>query len=87
MFMRACSTAASHSRAPYKVIAKVSGSGEPWRFGLLPGELPDFLRERGLRLVSDLDANNTGSESWGHAGRHMQGYSFYHTVLAEVSDA
>jgi len=23
----------------------------------------------------------------GEASRHMQGYSFYHTVLAEVGDA
>jgi len=23
----------------------------------------------------------------GQAGRHMQGYGFYHTVLAEVGDA
>jgi hypothetical protein len=23
----------------------------------------------------------------GQAGRHMQGYSFYHTVLAETGDA
>jgi len=71
----------------YKAIAKVSGSGEPWRFGLLPGELPAFLRERGLKLVSDLDANEYREKVMGTAGRHMQGYGFYHTVLAEVSDA
>jgi methyltransferase (TIGR00027 family) len=70
-----------------KVIAKVDGSGEPWRFGLLPGELPDFLRERGLRLVSDLGADQYRERVMGQAGRHMQGYSFYHTVLAEVGDA
>ena len=70
-----------------KVIAKVDGSGEPWRFGLLPGELPGFLRERGLRLVSDLGADQYRERVMGQAGRHMQGYSFYHTVLAEVGDA
>jgi methyltransferase (TIGR00027 family) len=70
-----------------KVIAKVDGSGEPWRFGLLPGELPDFLRERGLKLVSDLGADQYRERVMGQAGRRMQGYSFYHTVLAEVGDA
>ena len=70
-----------------KVIAKVDGSGEPWRFGLLPNELPDFLRERGLRLVSDLGADQYRERVMGQAGRHMQGYSFYHTALAEVGDA
>src|SRR5437899_1592012 len=68
-------------------IAKVDGSGEPWRFGLLPDELPDFLRERGLRLVSDLGADQYRERVMGQAGRHMLGYSFYHTVLAEVGDA
>jgi hypothetical protein len=54
---------------------------------LLPGELPDFLRERGLRLVSDLGADQYRERVMGPAGRRMQGYSFYHTVLAEVGDA
>ena len=85
--MRACSTAPSHSRARTRPSQRSDGSGEPWRFGLLPGELPAFLRERGLKLVSDLDANEYREKVMGAAGRHMQGYGFYHTVLAEVSDA
>ena len=71
----------------YKAIANVNGSGEPWRFGLLPGELPAFSSEQGLRLVSDLDANEYRAKVMGAVGRHMQGYGFYHTVLAEVADA
>ena len=70
-----------------KVIAKVDGSGEPWRFGLLPDELPQFLRERGLRLLSDLGADQYRERVMGQSGRGMRGYSFYHTVLAEVGDA
>src|SRR5204862_24739 len=58
-----------------------------WRFGLLPNQLPAFLRERGLRLVSDLGADQYRERVMGQAGRRMQGYSFYHTVLAEVGDA
>ena len=67
-----------------KTIAKVDGSGEPWRFGLLPEELPAFLRERGLSLLSDLGADEYRARVMGAESRRMQGYSFYHTVLAEV---
>ena len=70
-----------------KVIAKVDGSGEPWRFGLLPEELPAFLRERGLSLLSDLGADQYRAQVMGAESRHMQGYSFYHTALAEVPRA
>jgi methyltransferase (TIGR00027 family) len=70
-----------------KVIAKVDGSGEPWRFGLLPEQLPAFLRERGLTLLGDLGADEYREKVMGAKGRHMLGYSFYHTVLAEVPRA
>jgi methyltransferase (TIGR00027 family) len=70
-----------------KAIAKVDGSSEPWRFGLLPEQLPAFLRERGLLLLSDLDADEYRAKVMGAESRHMQGYSFYHTVLAEVPGA
>jgi methyltransferase (TIGR00027 family) len=70
-----------------KVIAKVDGSGEAWRFGLLPEQLPAFLRERGLLLLSDLGADEYRAQVMGAESRHMQGYSFYHTVLAEVPRA
>lgn len=70
-----------------KVIAKVDGSGEPWRFGLLPEELSAFLRERGLSLLSDLGADEYRAQIMGAESRHMQGYSFYHTAIAEVPRA
>jgi methyltransferase (TIGR00027 family) len=34
-------------------MRNVARLGEPWTFGLLPEQVPAFLRERGLRLVSD----------------------------------
>jgi methyltransferase (TIGR00027 family) len=70
-----------------KIVAKVDGSGEPWRFGLLPEQLPAFLRERGLTLLSDLGADQYRERVMGAESRHMRGYSFYHTVLAEVPRA
>jgi methyltransferase (TIGR00027 family) len=70
-----------------KAIAKVDGTGEPWRFGLLPEQLAAFLRERGLTLLSDLGADEYRAKVMGAQSRQMSGYSFYHTVLAEVSRA
>jgi methyltransferase (TIGR00027 family) len=70
-----------------KIVAKVDGSGEPWQFGLLPEQLAAFLRERGLTLLSDLGADEYREKVMGAQSRHMQGYSFYHTVLAEVPRA
>jgi methyltransferase (TIGR00027 family) len=70
-----------------KIVAKVDGSGEPWRFGLLPEQLPAFLCERGLTLLSDLGADEYREKVMGAESRHLQGYSFYHTVLTEVPRA
>ena len=70
-----------------KAIAKVDGTGEPWRFGLLPEQLAAFLRERGLTLLSDLGADEYRAKVMGAQSRQMPGYSFYHTVLAEVPRA
>ncbi len=70
-----------------KAIAKVDGSGEPWRFGLLPEQLPAFLRERGLELVDDLGADEYRARVMGPESRNMRGYSFYHTACAEVPRA
>jgi len=42
------------------------------------------LRERGLSLLSDLGADEYRARVMGAESRRMQGYSFYHTVLAEV---
>ena len=70
-----------------KVIAKVDGTGEPWRFGLLPEQLAAFLRERGLVLLSDLGADEYRQIVMGAQSAQMPGYSFYHAVLAEVPHA
>jgi methyltransferase (TIGR00027 family) len=34
--------------------ARVAASGEPWRFGFRPGEVPGYLAARGLALVEDV---------------------------------
>jgi methyltransferase (TIGR00027 family) len=70
-----------------KVIALVNASGEPWRFGLIPEQLTAFLRERGLKLLADLGADEYRARVMGPQARAIQGYGFYHTALAEVAHA
>ena len=70
-----------------EAISKVKESGEPWQFGLIPEELTAFLKERGLSLIADLGADEYRAKVMGEASRAMQGYSFYHAALAQVSHA
>lgn len=70
-----------------EAIANVNASGEPWKFGLIPEQLPAYLRERGLVLRSDLGADDYRAQVLGAESRRMRGYGFYHTVLAEVPRA
>jgi methyltransferase (TIGR00027 family) len=65
----------------------VVASGEPWQFGLKPRDLPAFLSDRGLALVKDLGADDYRAEVMGAAALKMEGYGFYHTVLARVAHA
>lgn len=61
--------------------------GEPWTFGLIPEDLPAFLRARGLRLERDLGARAYRRECFGEEGERMRGYDFYHVANAAVPAA
>jgi methyltransferase (TIGR00027 family) len=54
-------------------------AGELWSFGLDPGELPAYLAERGLALVSDQGAREVRERVLGEPG---SGYEFYRTAVA-----
>jgi methyltransferase (TIGR00027 family) len=58
----------------------LSKVGEPWSFGIDPENIAAFLRERGLRLVEDLGADDYRAryQERGH------GYEFYRAAVAEV---
>lgn len=62
----------------------VTKAGEPWTFGFRPEELPHYLKERGLQLVEDLDANQYRRATMGAAGVRAKGYEFYHVALAQI---
>ena len=66
------------------LMRDVERLGEPWTFGLDPEELPDYLRERGLRLERDAGAREYRVQYFGPDGERMKGYDFYHVVIAGV---
>jgi methyltransferase (TIGR00027 family) len=63
----------------------VKSAGEPWTFGFHPGELPLYLKERGLKLIKDFDANKYRRITMGLPGARAIGYEFYHVALAYQS--
>jgi methyltransferase (TIGR00027 family) len=67
-----------------KIMSNVAELGEPWTFGLIPEELPFYLRERGLRLDRDYGARQYRREYFGKAAESMNGYDFYHVAFASV---
>jgi len=69
-----------------KLLSILDALGEPWTFGLYPGEIERYLAARKLRLVRDLSV----AEVWQRAGRpgpNVRGYEFYRLASACVPDA
>lgn len=64
---------------------RVAGDGEPWIWGKDPALLPDFLADRGYRLLEDFGANEYRIRYWGDRGRRMHGFAFYRVALAEIN--
>jgi methyltransferase (TIGR00027 family) len=66
------------------LLHDVAQLGEPWTFGLAPVAVPEFLRERGLRLDRDASAREYRTQYYGMDGQRMKGYDFYYLVIAHV---
>jgi len=45
-------------------LRAVRRSGEPWTFGMYPDMVPDYLEQRGLRLLADLGADEYRQEDY-----------------------
>ncbi len=69
------------------VMRAVRRSGEPWTFGMRPDTVAGYLKERGLRLLADLGADEYRRKVMGPGVRQMRGYGFYHAALAEIRGA
>ncbi|WP_322768030.1 SAM-dependent methyltransferase [Frankia sp. Cr1] len=65
-------------------LATVRGAGEPWKFGLDPSELPGYLAERGMTLISDQSARDAAVRYLEPLGRHEPTAGFYRIAVAQV---
>lgn len=58
--------------------------GESWTFGFDSAELPTYLQQRGLGLLTDVGSVEYRTRYLGKARRYLHGYTFYRIALAEV---
>jgi methyltransferase (TIGR00027 family) len=67
-----------------KLVGSVEKLGEPWRFGLVPDDLPAYLAGFGLVLEQDHGADEYRARYLGSG--HFSGYAFYRVAVARVSE-
>jgi methyltransferase (TIGR00027 family) len=66
-----------------RLIERLRSYGEPWTFGLDPGEVGSYLATRSFELLKDVGV----SDVWQRAGRSSlepHGYEFYRLASARV---
>jgi hypothetical protein len=61
--------------------------GEQWTFGLDPEKLPDYLAQRGFRLLKDIDSLAYRRRYLGSSPRLLRGYEFYHVALGQADES
>jgi methyltransferase (TIGR00027 family) len=61
--------------------------GEQWTFGLDPEKLPDYLAQRGFRLLEDIDSLAYRRRYLGSSPRLLRGYEYYHVALAQADES
>jgi methyltransferase (TIGR00027 family) len=67
-----------------ETIAQVRKHGEPFTFGFVPGELPGYLRARGLDLVGDVSLADAAGRYLGPARREMKVVGYYRVAQVRV---
>ncbi|HKE18378.1 MAG TPA: SAM-dependent methyltransferase [Kofleriaceae bacterium] len=67
-----------------KLVWNTRRLGEPWRFGLDPAELADYLARFGLGLEQDLGADEYRRLYLAAGARDLRGYAFYRVAVARV---
>jgi methyltransferase (TIGR00027 family) len=67
------------------LTATLRRAGEPWTFGLEPGEVRSFLAAHGLTLLDDIGSVDYRRRYMGSDGPHLRGYEFYRVALAQVT--
>jgi methyltransferase (TIGR00027 family) len=66
-------------------LANVRRAGEPWIFGMAPGDVAGFLGDRGFVLVSDVSTKQAGERWFPALGRRERGSALYHVAVARTA--
>jgi methyltransferase (TIGR00027 family) len=64
-------------------LQAVRQRGEPWTFGLIPEEVPTYLRERGFELREDVSTADAGLKYFPACGRTETGSRLYRVAVAD----
>jgi len=67
-----------------KIVQVLQDVEEKWTFGLEPAKLASYLKERGLKLESDLNATQYRKKYFKDVSSRMKGYEFYRVAVASV---
>ncbi len=67
-----------------RVMAEITRQGEPWIFGIHPGELAHYLAARGMELVADVGAMDYRARYLEPAGREMALFDGERIAIAQV---
>ena len=70
--------------ATERITAEVRRQGEPWIFGIQPGELSPYLAARGLELVTDVGAADYRARYLEPAGRKLALFEGERVAVAQV---
>lgn len=68
-----------------RVFSTLQRAGEQMTFGIAPADLPAYLDERGLSLVSDVGAADIRRRYLGPAADRIRGHEFYRVALARIT--
>lgn len=69
-----------------EMLDRLEKVGEPWRFGLHPNQVKQYLAERGLALVEQANAATFRQRYFEPRGRDMSVMEIEFTVLAQATD-
>jgi methyltransferase (TIGR00027 family) len=67
-----------------ELVRILENTGEPWKFGFRPEELPVYLAERGLELIEDLGAPEYGARYREQESTQSGRYEFHRIAIARV---
>jgi len=67
-----------------KLLAELERQGEPWRFGINPRELSQYLAAYGLELIEDVGAMDYRTRYLDPAGRRMAVFEGERVAVARV---